>query len=205
MSTCRTELCSGATLVAASMSHLWLIRHGETAWSLSGAHTGITDLPLTSNGEVQALAIRERLRGRHFDLVLTSPLQRAMETCRLAGYSELAEVDPDLAEWNYGAYEGLSTSEIRKGYPHWNLWRDGVPEGETVQQVGARAERVIERAVAAGGDVALFAHGHLLRILTACWLGLSPDCGRLFALSTGTISQLGHERETRVISNWNAS
>ena len=186
-------------------SHIWLIRHGETAWSLSGAHTGISDIPLTPNGELQALAIRERLRGRPFDLVLTSPLQRALETCRLAGYSESARVDPDLVEWNYGAYEGMSTLEIRKERPQWNLWRDGVPKGETVQQVGARAERVIERAAAAGGEVALFAHGHLLRILAACWLGLPADCGRLFSLSTATVSQLGHERETRVISSWNVS
>ncbi len=184
---------------------IWLIRHGETAWSLSGAHTGRTDIPLTPNGERQALAIRDRLGGRSFTQVLASPLQRARETCRLAGYADCAEVDPDLLEWDYGAYEGLSTPEIRQKRPDWNLWRDGVPDGETVEYVGLRASRVIARAHATGGEVALFAHGHLLRILAACWLGLSPGCGRLFALSTATISILGHERDTRVISSWNVS
>lgn len=185
--------------------HLWLIRHGETEWSLSGAHTGLTDIPLTSNGEVQALAIRDRLNRRPFGLVLSSPLQRARETCRLAGYGEVAELDSDLLESNYGAYEGLSTPEIRENRPTWNLWKDGVPGGETVEEVGQRARRVIARAQSVKGDVALFAHGHLLRILTACWLGLPPDCGRLFALSTATISLLGYERDTRVISSWNVS
>jgi broad specificity phosphatase PhoE len=185
------------------MSSLWLIRHGETAWTVSGAHTGLTDLPLTPNGELQALAIRDRLRGRPFALVLSSPLLRARETCRIAGYAESAGIDPDLIEWNYGAYEGLSTPEIQKNRPNWNLWKDGVPNGETVEEVGHRADRVIARALSAGGDVALFAHGHLLRILSSCWLGLPPDCGRLFALSTATISILGYERDTRVLSNWN--
>jgi probable phosphoglycerate mutase len=186
-------------------SQIWLIRHGETAWSLSGAHTGLTDIPLTPNGEQQAFAIRDRLQGKEFSLVLTSPLQRARETCRLAGYAEIAETDPDLMEWHYGAYEGLSTTEIRQTQPHWNIWKDGVLNGETVEQVGERARRVIARATAAHGDVALFAHGHFLRILTACWLGLPPGSGRLFALSTATLSMLGHERETRVISCWNLS
>jgi probable phosphoglycerate mutase len=188
-----------------STHHIWLIRHGETAWTISGAHTGLTDIPLTPNGEQQALAIRDRLHGREFALVLSSPLMRARETCRLAGYGECAEDDLDLVEWNYGAYEGLATPEIWKERPGWNLWRDGVPEGETVEEVGERARRVIARARHAGGDVAIFAHGHLLRILTACWLGLPPDCGRLFALSTATISLLGRERETHVIFSWNAS
>jgi broad specificity phosphatase PhoE len=186
-------------------SDIWLIRHGETAWSLSGAHTGLTDIPLTPNGELQALAIRDRLNGRPFSLVLSSPLQRARETCRLAGYAESAKIDSDLIEWDYGSYEGLPTPEIRKNRPTWNLWEDGVPGGETVEEVGLRARRVIARAQTNGGDVALFAHGHLLRILAACWLGLPPDCGRLFALSTATISLLGHERDTRVISSWNVS
>jgi broad specificity phosphatase PhoE len=186
-------------------SHLWLIRHGETAWTLSGAHTGRTDIPLTANGEKQALAIRNQLNGREFSLVLTSPFKRARETCCLAGYGEAASIDEDLAEWDYGAYEGLATPQIRETRPGWNLWRDGVPNGESADQVGERAERVIARAVAAGGHVALFAHGHLLRILTARWLGLAADCGRLFALSTATISVLGHERDTRVISSWNVS
>jgi broad specificity phosphatase PhoE len=190
------------------MSHsksrqIWLIRHGETAWSLSGAHTGLTDIPLTPHGERQALAIRDRIQGREFSLVLTSPLQRASETCRLAGLDSVAEIDPDLLEWNYGAYEGLSTPEIREKTPHWFLWRDGVPGGETVEDVGVRADRVIARSEAAHGDVALFAHGHLLRILAARWIRLHPDAGRLFSLATATISILGHEREQRVISTWN--
>jgi probable phosphoglycerate mutase len=186
-------------------SQIWLVRHGETAWSLSGAHTGLTDIPLTPNGETQALAIKERLKERPFALVLTSPLQRAKETCRLAGYGTEAQVEPDLVEWNYGDYEGLSTPQIRQTHPHWHLWDDGVPNGETVEQVGERAHRVIERAAHTRGDVALFAHGHLLRILAACWVGLPPAAGRLFSLSTATISVLGHERENRVISSWNVS
>jgi probable phosphoglycerate mutase len=183
--------------------NLWLIRHGETAWTLSGAHTGRTDLPLTANGEQQALAIRNRLAGKEFCLVLSSPLARARETCRLAGYGEGASIDPNLMEWDYGEYEGLSTPQIREERPDWQLWRDGVPGGETVEQVGARADRVIARAALAGGDVALFAHGHLLRILAARWLGLPADCGRMFALATATLSVLGHERETPVVSRWN--
>jgi probable phosphoglycerate mutase len=182
---------------------LWLIRHGETAWSLSGAHTGRTDIPLTPNGERHALAIAKNLGGRSFSLVLTSPLQRARETCSLAGYGEVALVDEDLKEWNYGDYEGRTTTEIRLERPGWELWRDGVPSGETVDQVAERAQRVITRASEAGGDVALFAHGHLLRILTACWLSLAPDAGRLFSLGTASISMLGYERENRVISLWN--
>jgi probable phosphoglycerate mutase len=185
--------------------HIWLIRHGETAWSLSGAHTGLTDIPLTPNGERQALAMKDRLNGHNFALVLTSPLRRAFETCRLAGYADVAEIDRDLLEWDYGAYEGLSTPEIRKNQPHWNIWKEGPLNGETVEQVGERACRVIARAQAAHGDVAIFAHGHFLRILTACWLGLPPNQGRSFALSTATLSMLGHERETRVISCWNLS
>ncbi len=186
-------------------SHIWLVRHGETAWSLSGAHTGLTDLPLTPNGEIQALAIRERLQGRPFALVLSSPLQRARETCRLAGYADCAEYSSGLLEWNYGAYEGLSTSEIRQSRPHWNLWKDGVPDGETIEEVAERAHQILVRCEAVHGDVALFAHGHLLRILAAVWVGLPPQCGSLFSLSTATISMLGHERDTRVISSWNVS
>jgi len=182
---------------------LWLLRHGETAWSLSGAHTGRTDIPLTDNGRANAKALGRYLAGRQFALVLTSPLSRARETCRLAGYGEVAQVDPNLCEWNYGDYEGRTTTEIRAERPDWFLWTDGVPNGESIAQVAARAEAVIARAVAASGDVALFAHGHLLRILTSRWLGLAPDCGRLFALAPGSASTLGHERETRVITCWN--
>jgi len=182
---------------------IWLIRHGQTAWTLSGAHTGSTDLPLTEAGRENAMAVGRWLAGRKFAMVLTSPLSRARETCRLAGYGDAAQVDPNLSEWNYGDYEGRTTADIRKERPDWFLWRDGPLNGETVEQVGTRAEEVIARASGAGGDVALFAHGHLLRILTARWLGLPPDCGRLFALATATVSTLGFERETHVISQWN--
>jgi len=186
-------------------AELWLVRHGETAWTKSGAHTGSTDLPLTDRGRLEATAIARLLGGRPFGLVLTSPLQRAMDTCRLAGCGAAAQVDPNLMEWDYGDYEGISSAQIRQTRRTWSLWADGVPNGETVEQVGSRADAVIQRAVAADGDVALFAHGHLLRILTARWLGLPPDCGRLFALSTATVSRLGYEHETRVITRWNLS
>ena len=188
------------------MRELWLMRHGETEWSRSGAHTGRTDIPLTDAGRRNAAAVGRYLAGRPFALVLVSPMQRARETCRLAGY-ENALIDPDLSEWNYGDYEGRTTQQIQAERPGWSLWTDGVPNGETVAQVGARAGRVIARAlaVAGEGDVALFAHGHILRILTATWLGLPPEDGRLFALGTASISTLGYERETRVITRWNLS
>jgi len=182
---------------------LWLFRHGETEWSLSGAHTGRTDLPLTDAGRARAAAMGRYLKQRPFALVLTSPMARARETCRLAGYGEAAQIDPNLQEWDYGGYEGRTTAEIHKERPGWSLWADGVPNGETVEQVGQRARAVIERAAPAGGDVALFAHGHILRIVTATWLGLEPADGRLFALGTGTLSILGYERDTRVITLWN--
>jgi len=182
---------------------LWLFRHGETKWSLSGAHTGRTDVPLTDAGRARAEAMGRYLKGRPFALVLTSPMARARETCRLAGYGDVAQIEPNLLEWDYGKYEGQTTTEIRKHAPHWSLWVDGVPSGETVEQVAERAKAVIGRAAPAGGDVALFAHGHILRILTACWLGLEPAGGRLFALGTGSLSILGYERETRVITLWN--
>jgi len=185
------------------MSEVWLIRHGETEWSISGAHTGRTDIALTGNGRHQAECIGRALAGRQFSLVLESPLQRARETCALAGFSAMAQVDPNLREWDYGDEEGRTTPEIQRVTPGWSLWHDGPRNGETVQQVGTRADAVIARAVAAAGDVALFAHGHLLRILAARWLGLAPPAGRLFALSTATLSTLGHERETRVIVRWN--
>lgn len=182
---------------------LWLIRHGETEWSRSGAHTGRTDLPLTDLGRQKAAALGRYLGGRPFALVLASPLQRARETCRLAGYGDVAQIEDNLCEWDYGDYEGRTTPEIRKQTPDWNLWISGVPNGETIAQVAQRAEAVIARALGAGGDVALFAHGHILRILTARWLDLPPEAGRLFALETASISVLGYERETRVIRRWN--
>ena len=185
------------------MSELWLIRHGETEWTVSGAHTGRTDIPLTAAGRQQAEAIGRYLAGKQFSLVLESPLQRARETCALAGFDAVAQVDSNLREWDYGDYEGRTTLDIQREAPGWSLWEDGSLNGETVEQVGARADAVIARAVAAAGDVALFAHGHLLRILAARWLGLAPSAGRLFALSTATVSMLGYERETRVIVRWN--
>jgi len=189
--------------MAETDTRLWLMRHGETAWSLSGAHTGRTDIPLTDHGRENARRMGLLLHHRKFSLVLTSPLARARETCALAGYGGVAQLEPDLQEWDYGDYEGRTTADVRRERPGWELWKDGVPHGETVEQVGERGQRVIDRAIAVGGDVALFAHGHILRILTSCWLGLPPDCGRLFALDTDSISLLGHERETRVISRWN--
>ena len=182
---------------------LWLIRHGETEWSRSGAHTGRTDLPLTDAGRRQAEAIARLLGGRKFALVLTSPLERARETCALAGYSQAAQVEPNLREWDYGDYEGLTSTQIRQQVPDWSIWAGAVPRGETIDQVSARAEAVLERTAHAAGDVALFAHGHVLRILTARWLGVPPRDGRLFALGTASLSTLGYEHENRVITGWN--
>lgn len=182
-------------------NELWLIRHGETEWSAAGRHTSSTDLELTVEGQRKAAAVGRLLAGKTFALVLASPLRRALETCRLAGYS--AEVTPDLREWSYGAYEGRTTEEIQIENPGWTIWTGMPPGGETAEEVGARADRVIARAVAAGGDVALFGHGHMSRVLAARWLGLEPTAGRLLALSTGSVSVLGYERETRVVQMWN--
>lgn len=182
---------------------VWLVRHGETEWSRNGRHTGRTDIPLTPAGRRQAEALGRHLAGRAFALVLTSPLVRARETCRLAGWGDVAEVTDDLREWDYGIYEGRTTAEVRAREPGWTIWTATVLEGEAVEQVGRRCQRVIERARAAGGDVALFAHAHVLRILTACWIGRPPVDGRLLALDTASISILDHERETRVIGVWN--
>jgi len=183
-----------------------LIRHGETAWSLSGAHTGNTDLPLTPEGEAKARALGSKLAGHRFALVLTSPMQRARRTCELAGLDSQAEIEPNLREWDYGKDEGLTTHDIHRDRPDWSLFRDGVPGGETIDQVAVRAEAVIHRAaraLEAGGDIALFAHGHILRVLAARWLALPPADARLFALGTASISTLGHEHEYRVIVQWN--
>jgi broad specificity phosphatase PhoE len=191
------------TLPRVTLSDLVLVRHGETEWSASGKHTSITDVPLLESGRRDAERLGERLRSRSFALVLTSPRTRARETCALAGLSHAARVDDDLAEWAYGEYEGLTTPEIRVGRPGWSVWRDGAPGGETAEHVGARADRVIERALAAGGEVALFAHGHLLRVLAARWIGLPPTVGGNLALSTGAMCVLGFERERRAIWVWN--
>ena len=186
-------------------NRLWLVRHGETEWSLSGAHTGRTDLPLTESGREYARRLGALLGGRPFASILTSPLRRARDTCALAGYGDHATVDPDLREWDYGEYEGRTTPEIRRERPDWHLWQDGVPNGETLEHVAVRARRVIDGAMAASGDVALFSHGHFLRILAAIWIGLPPVDGRLLALDTASISVLGYERAMRVISRWNRS
>lgn len=184
---------------------LVLVRHGATEWSVSGQHTGRTDVPLNPKGEEQARALGALLAGRSFALVLTSPLSRARETCRLAGYGDVAQSDEGLREWDYGDYEGRRTVDIRMERPGWTLWDGGVPNGETAEQVGERAQRVIDRVTAVDGDVALFAHGHILRVLGALWIGLRPADGRGLALDTATISVLGYERETRVIREWNRS
>lgn len=180
-----------------------LVRHGETEWSANGRHTSRTDLPLTDDGRERARALGGLLGGRRFALVLVSPLRRARETADLAGLGETAEVTDELREWDYGDYEGLTTPEIRADRPDWNLWRDGCPNGESPAQVGARADRVLARASEAGGDVALFAHGHILRVLTARWLEMAPAEGSRFALAAGALSRLGFERETRVVQEWN--
>jgi broad specificity phosphatase PhoE len=181
-----------------------LVRHGETEWSRSHRHTGRTDVPLTEAGREQALAAGRALVGARFELVLTSPLTRALDTCRLAGLGERAVVVADLAEWDYGAAEGRSTAQIQEETPGWTVWTHPVVGvGETVEAVGNRADRVIERIAAAGGDVAVFAHGHLLRILTARWLGMDAAGGRHFVLGTATISVLGYEHGNRVVEVWN--
>ena len=189
--------------MAESHHQVWLVRHGETEWSASGQHTGRTDIPLTPLGERQAMALGKNLAGHKFALVLSSPLARARETCRLAGLGDSAEMTDDLREWDYGIYEGRRTADIRKEAPGWTVWNSSIPGGETMEQVAQRTRRVIDRAVGAPGDVALFAHAHVLRVLTACWLGLPPDAGRLLALGTASLNILGYERETRVISVWN--
>jgi probable phosphoglycerate mutase len=183
---------------------LYLARHGETAWSLSGQHTGLTDLPLTERGERNARNLGPRLAGLTFAKVFTSPLQRATRTCELAGFAAAAEVDRDLVEWNYGDYEGLRTAEIHEKRPEWQLFRDGCPGGESPDQIGARADRVVSRVRAVKGDVLIFSSGHFLRVLAARWLGLEPVYGRLFMLKTASLSALGYENELSqpVISLW---
>jgi broad specificity phosphatase PhoE len=184
---------------------IYLARHGETAWSISGQHTGLTDLPLTDRGERNAIRLGERLKGLSFARVFTSPLQRASLTCKLAGFAESAVVDPDLVEWNYGNFEGLRTSEIYADYPNWQLFRDGCPGGESPEQVAARADRVVARVKAVNADVLLFSSGHFLRMLAARWLQLEPQGGRYFLLSTASLSTLGYEHGSTepVIRLWN--
>jgi probable phosphoglycerate mutase len=183
----------------------YLARHGETAWSLSGQHTGLTDLPLTERGEDNARRLGERLRGLSITKVLTSPLRRAARTCELAGFGAAAEVDKDLVEWNYGQYEGRTSAEIHAERPDWQLFRDGCPGGEMPDEVGARADRVVKRVREARGNVLLFSSGHFLRVLGARWLGLEPAAGRYLLLSTASLSALGyeHDRSQPVIRLWN--
>jgi broad specificity phosphatase PhoE len=179
-----------------------LVRHGETEWSRDGRHTGRTDIPLTETGRAQARQLAGALDEWTFARVMSSPLERALETCRLAGLGDAVEVTEDLMEWDYGEYEGITTPQIRESRPGWYLWRDGCPGGESAADVGRRVDRVI--AQLDDGDVALFAHGHVLRVLAARWIGLGPEGGALLALGTGTLSALGYERETRVVRRWNA-
>jgi probable phosphoglycerate mutase len=201
-------------------TELWLVRHGETEWSLNGRHTGRTDIPLTEIGRQRAVVLGEFLAGTKFAAVLVSPMRRARETCELAGLEDHAVVDEGLKEWDYGLYEGKTTKQIQADIPGWDVWKNEIVGGETVEQVGARADGVIARALATavsenqdpgrpaaagelGGKVALFAHAHILRILAARWIGLDARGGALFSLGTGSVSVLGWERETRVVRRWN--
>jgi probable phosphoglycerate mutase len=180
-----------------------LVRHGQTEWSKSGRHTSRTDLPLIEEGRERALAIGRQLSDRQFSLVLSSPLLRARETCRLAGFDDAAEIVDDLREWEYGEYEGLTTPQIRETKPEWNLWQDGCPGGELPAAVSARADRVLARVAGAPGDVIAFAHGHILRVVAARWIEMDVQAGARLLLGAGSISVLGYERETRVVARWN--
>jgi broad specificity phosphatase PhoE len=183
---------------------IFLVRHGETEWSRSGQHTSHTDLPLTEAGRERARALAGALADRSYAAVLCSPMRRARETAELAGFGGVIEVCDDLHEWDYGEYEGLTTPQIWERNPGWSLWRDGCPGGESPGQVGARADRVLGRLRAAGGDGLAFAHGHILRVVTARWLAMEPAAGARFALAAGAVSTLGWERDTEVLSRWNA-
>ena len=183
---------------------VYLLRHGETEWSLNGRHTGVTDIPLTENGRKLARQLRPILAREKFVMVLTSPLQRARETCELAGLGTLASVDRDLMEWNYGEYEGLTTEQIRQTRPDWSVFRDGCPGGESPLQVSVRADRIVSRVRTVDGNVALFSHGHILRVLAARWINLSASYGENFLLDTATLNVLGYYRESPVFKIWNA-
>lgn len=189
----------------AALPIVYLARHGETAWSLTGQHTGLTDLPLTECGEINASRLRARLAGMKFAQVLVSPLQRARRTCELAGFSSVAETDPNLVEWNYGDYEGLRTAQIHAARPDWQLFRDGCPGGETPAQVAARADQVVHRLRAIDGNVLVFSSGHFLRVLAVRWLGLTPVDGSFFSLDTASVSAIGFEnaRNRPAIRLWN--
>lgn len=188
-----------------SLPVVYLARHGETAWSLSGQHTGLTDLPLTERGEENARRLNGRLSGLSFSKIFTSPLQRARRTCDLAGFGKTAEVDPNLVEWNYGSYEGRRTTEIHAERPGWQLFHDGCPGGESPEQIGARADKVVARLRGLPGKVLLFSSGHFLRVLAVRWLEIEPANGRFFVLSTASLSQLGYENNLSqpAIRLWN--
>jgi probable phosphoglycerate mutase len=190
--------------MAGSEQRVYVVRHGETEWSLSGRHTGVTDVPLTENGRAVARRLQPILAKESFSLVLTSPLGRARETCELAGLGNRAVVEPALMEWNYGEYEGLTPKQIHATRPGWMIFRDGCPGGEAPAEVGERADRVIARVRAAPGDVALFAHGHLFRVLVARWIGLPATAGRHFLLDTATLNVLGYYRDSPAVKVWNA-
>jgi broad specificity phosphatase PhoE len=192
-------------VISGALPLVYLARHGETAWTISRQHTGLTDLPLTKRGELDAVRLGERLAGSVFAAVFTSPLQRASRTCELAGFGAAADVEPDLVEWNYGGYEGRTSAEIHAERPDWELFRDGCPGGESPDQVGARADRVIRRVRAIEGNILLFSSGHVLRVFAARWLGLEPGAGRYFLLGTASLSALGyeHNRAEPVIRLWN--
>lgn len=188
------------------MPEIYLIRHGETEWSRSGKHTGISDIPLTEHGREQAQLLQPELAARNFQRVLTSPLRRARETCELAGLAARAEIDPDLMEWNYGDYEGLTSEQIHVHRPAWTIFNEGGgPGGETPEQVGVRVDRVIASVRASSGDVALFAHGHVLRVFAARWLGLAPSAGAHFLLDTATLSVLDAASGVPALKRWNVS
>ncbi len=208
----RAEVCTKVRAHATMMKMekttplLYLARHGETAWTLTGQHTGLTDLPLTERGERNAVAMGERLKALTFEKVFSSPLQRARRTCDLAGFASVATVDADLVEWNYGDYEGMRTAEIHRQRPHWLLFRDGSPGGETLPEISARADRVIGRVRRVDGNVLVFSSAHFLRVLTARWLGLEAAAGRYFVLSTASLSILGYEHHNLtepVVRIWN--
>ncbi len=188
-----------------NLPSVYIVRHGETAWSISGQHTGLTDIPLTAKGERDAQVLRERLQHAKFSRVFTSSLQRASRTCDLTGFASQAVVDDDLLEWNYGAYEGRTTAEITRDQPGWELFRDGCPDGESCQDVSIRADRVISKIRAADSDVLLFSSGHFLRVLAARWLGVDPSVGRLLVLGTASLSivSYNHDLSEPVIQLWN--
>ena len=182
---------------------LWLIRHGETPWSLSRQHTGRTDIPLTERGREQARMLAPILAQEHFDRVLTSPMSRAIETCRLAGLGDHAEEEPELREWDYGIYEGRTTDEIRESAPGWSVWDSPMPEGESIGEIEARARKLVQRLAGLPGRTALFSHAHFLRVFAGCWIGDSAALGAHLLLDTATVSILGFERENRAIRQWN--